>query len=92
MSKPVDPQVLDLASSFVDDTIKGYPMSAQRREAFCQRLAEEMQCAIEDYCAEIERACMELTCPWCPNCDGAGERPNGSGVKCETCKGTGQLE
>ena len=51
----VDTRVYDVAEVFVNDTVQGYQVDPARLAAFYQRAAEEMQQAIEDACAEIER-------------------------------------
>jgi hypothetical protein len=55
----VDSRVYDLAQLFVDDTLQeqGQKLPEERRKEIIQRLAEDVQHAVEDVCADIE---MEL--------------------------------
>jgi hypothetical protein len=52
----VDPQVHELATQFVEDTIEtaNVEVTEEQRRAFHQRGAEAMQTAIEEECSAIE--------------------------------------
>lgn len=59
--RPVDPQVYELAESFVYDVLKelNRPLVASRREPLIQRAAEAMQIAIEQECEAIAEELRE---------------------------------